>query len=387
MLSRADAGSGSSPRLERIRMIKRTPFGTAPDGQPVTVYELAAGSVRVRIMDFGATIVGIDTPDASGNVKDIVLGFGSLEGYFDNPAGYGATIGPSANRTDKGEVPIAGTVYQLAKNDGPTKENNLHTDLAHGLHKRVWKANADEGANQVTFTYQLEDGELGLPGNRTFTASYRLTDAAEAAAADAENAPVLTLSYCCDTDVETFVNMTNHVYFNLAGHDSGTVRDQLACVHAEHFLPLREDSVSTGEVRTVAGTPFDFRAAKTIGAQIDEDDEQLKRARGYDHCFCVDGYESDASPRPALTATDPASGRTLSIDITAPGAHLYTGNWLGDENAKDGASYTPNDGFAFEPEFWPDNVHHEDWEHPVCTPEHPWTSTIVYRFSAATAKN
>ena len=358
-------------------MIQTHPFGTAPDGQPVTVYDLAAGAARVRVMDFGATLVGVDVPDASGNTADVLLGFGELDGYFDNPACYGATIGPVANRTDRGEVPIAGTVYQLPKNDGPDQANNLHSDLAHGLHKRVWDAKTDEAANTVRFTCTLADGELGLPGNRTFTAEYALTT-------DEDGTTALTLTYGCTTDAETYVNMTNHSYFNLAGHASGSALTQLVRVRAEHFLPLREDSVSTGEVREVAGTPFDFCAAKALGTDIEADDEQLHRARGYDHCFCVDSYKHDAAtPRPALTAEDPASGRTLDIAITAPGAHLYTGNWLDDKNAKDGATYTPRDGFAFEPEFWPDNVHHDDWEHPVCTPDHPFRSQIVYRFSTA----
>ena len=356
-------------------MIEKTNFGTAPDGKPVTVYELAAGTCRARVMDFGATLVGLDAPASDGTVADILLGFGSLEGYLDNPACYGATIGPSANRTDRGEVLLSGNVYQLPKNDGPQQENNLHTDLAHGLHKRVWDAEPDEAGNAVRFTCKLADGEFGLPGNRTFSASYALS-------ADDGGAAVLTLEYGCTTDAETYVNVTNHSYFNLSGHDSGTVRDQLVRVDAERYLPVREDSVSEGEVLPVEGTPFDFRTAKPLGADIEADDEQLRRARGYDHCLCVDGYERDGEPRRALHAEDPATGRTLDIDITAPGAHLYTGNWLDDTDAKDGASYRPNDGFAFEPEFWPDNVHHVFWEHPVCTPEHPFSSTIVYRFAA-----
>ena len=357
-------------------MIETHPFGTAPDGSTVTVYELAAGPARVRVMDFGATLVGVDAPDASGTTADVLLGFDALEGYFDNPACYGATIGPVANRTDRAEVPLDGTVYHLLGNDGPNQANNLHTDLARGLHKRVWDARVDEAANAVVFSCTLADGELGLPGNRTFTAEYAL-------AQDAEGAATLTLTYGCTTDAETYVNMTNHSYFNLAGHASGSALDQLVHICAERFLPVREDSVSTGEVHEVAGTPFDFRTPKALGTDIEADDEQLHRAHGYDHCFCVDGYGPDAAPRAALTAHDPASGRVLDIAITAPGAHLYTGNWLDDASAKDGASYTPRDGFAFEPEFWPDNVHHSDWEHPVCTPDHPYRSQIVYRFSSA----
>lgn len=181
-------------------------------------------------MDYGATILGIEVPDASGDVADIALGFDALDGYFDNPACYGGTIGPSANRTDKGQIEIAGTVYQMARNDGPDKANNLHTDLEHGLHKRVWNATVDEITNTVSFTCKLADGELGLPGNRTFTVAYVLQ-------AGPTGAAELTCTQSCVTDADTFVNMTNHTYFNLAGHDAGTVLDQVVTIDAEAFLP------------------------------------------------------------------------------------------------------------------------------------------------------
>ena len=355
-------------------MITTTPFGIAPNGAPVTVYDLVCAGARARVMNYGAAIVGIEVPDASGNVADIVLGFDCLEGYFDNPACYGGTIGPSANRTDKGQVLIDGTVYQMACNDGPTKGNNLHTDLEHGLHKRTWDAVVDELANTVSFSCQLADGELGLPGNRTFTVTYSLQ---VGPAGTAE----LTCEQGCSTDADTFVNMTNHSYFNLAGHDAGKVLDQIATIDAKTFLPQRKDNVSSGEVRPVDGTPFDFRAPKALGRDIDVKDEQLDIARGFDHCFCIDGFNPDGEPRHALRLQDLASARTLDIFVTAPGAHLYTGNWLNDTDAKNGCSYEPRDGVAFEPEFWPDNNHHADWAHPICTPDHPFSSTIVYRFS------
>ena len=175
--------------------------------------------------------------------------------------------------------------------------------------------------------------------------------------------------------------MTNHSYFNLAGHDSGQVDDQLVRIDANSYLPVREDSVSTGEVLDVTGTPFDFRKMHQLGELITQVDEQLRRARGYDHCLCIDGFERGAAPRHALHAEDPTSGRTLDVAITAPGAHLYTGNWLDDAQAKDGASYTPRCGFAFEPEYYPDAVHHPAWDQPVCTPNAPYRERIVYRFS------
>ena len=349
-------------------------FGHTPEGAQARVFELRSEHARVRVSDFGATLVGADVPDRDGALADVVLGFGSVEGYAGaNGACYGGVIGPVANRTDRAEVPIDGTIYHLPGNDGPRGENNLHSDLKRGLHKRVWDAAVDEAGNAVEFTLALADGELGLPGNRTFTASYEL--------AERDGAFELRVVYGCVTDAKTCVNMTNHAYFNLSGHDGGLVLDHMVRTDADEFLPLRPDCVSTGEKVDVAGTPFDFREPHRIGERVDADDEQISIARGYDQCLCVRGYEPDAAPRHALRVEDPSSGRTLDVLITAPGAHLYTGNWLDDADAKGGATYVPRSGFAFEPEFYPDFVHHPEWPQSACEPGHPYSSTIVYRFS------
>lgn len=349
-------------------------FGVTPEGSKAHAYILSNDHARVRVSDFGATLLGVEVAGSDGSFDDVVLGFSSVEGYAGpNSACYGGTIGPVANRTDKAEVPLAGNVYHLPKNDGPDSANNLHSDLTRGLHKRLWETSI-EGDDVVSFCLTLADGELGLPGERSFTVTYRLIEDA--------SGPALVVTHSCATDAVTYVNMTNHTYFNLAGHDSGDVHDQVVSIDADEFLPVREDSVSTGETRRVEGTPFDFRSPKALGTDISEDCEQLMRARGYDHCFCVRGYDPKGEPRHALHAEDPKSGRVLDILITTPGAHLYTGNWLDDaEGVKDDATYVPRSGFAFEPEFYPDCVHHPDWPQSVCAPDEPYRSTIVYRFS------
>lgn len=357
-------------------MINIASFGVTPDGRESHAYALYDGRTVVRVSDFGATLLGIETPGADGTVADVVLGYESVLGYAGpNGACYGGTIGPVANRTDRAEVPLGATVYHLPGNDGPDGRNNLHTDLDRGLHKRLWDATADEATDTVTFSCALGDGELGLPGNRSFTVSYSL--------AQRDGASELTVTQTCSTDSPTYVNTTNHAYFNLAGHASGSIHDQVVAIDADAFLPVRGDSVSEGEVRPVDGTPFDFREPKPLGRDIAESDVQLERARGYDHCFCVRGFLRDGEPRHALSATDQASGRALDVLITTPGAHLYTGNWLDDsEGVKDDAAYGPRSGFAFEPEFYPDCVHHQDWDQSVCEPGRPYVSTIVYRFSS-----
>lgn len=352
-------------------MISRTSFGVTPKGLPASTYTLSAGPVQLTLTDFGAAVQSLKVVGSDNKQHDIVLGFDKLEDYFDNPACHGATIGPSANRIDKAEVPLHGTLYHLPKNDGPSKQNNLHTDLARGLHKRLWHAAPDDEKNAVVFTLSVPDGEFGLPGARRFTVCYALVSTT--------TGTELLLSQECVSDQPTFVNMTNHMYFNLSGHNSGTVRNHAVRINAKNYLPLRADCVSQGLRAPVAGGPFDFRSEKLIGADIDADNEQLHIAHGYDHCFCIDGYRSEAAPRVALAATG-AKAR-LEIALTAPGAHFYTGNWLNDRNAKEGAIYRPNDGFAFEPEFYPDCIHHPEWDQPICEPEHPWHSKIVYRIT------
>lgn len=371
-------------------MISVEAFGPTPQGDVAQRFTLSTACAQVALTNFGATWLSCVLPDAQGTQADVLLGFDKLEGYFDNPACYGATIGPSANRTALGELFVAGTRYQLPQNEGPNQQNNLHTDLAAGLHKRLWQAHADDKNNAVTFSFDAPDGLWGLPGNRHFTVRYTLTEEPsqlEEASQPGEDAQsgksagvVLTIEQRATTDAPTFVNMTNHSYFNLAGIGAGSCLNTHVRINAANYLPVRADSVSEGTIDAVAGTPFDFRQEKPLGQDIDQPSVQLARARGYDHCMVVDGFAPDAAPREALVAHDPESGRTLRISITTPGAHLYTGNWLDDKNAKAGVSFAPRDGFAFEPEFMPDCAHHPAWPQPVCTPEHPWSQTIVYRF-------
>ena len=347
-------------------MIATDVFGQLPTGQDVHRYTLSGGDITVRIMDFGATVLGIDVPDATGDVADVVLGFDALEGYFDDPACFGATIGPVANRTAGASMTIDGTTWQMIDNN---HGNNLHTDLDHGLHKRLWKAVVDDAANSVTMTCVFEHGELGLPGARTFTAAFSIN-----------NQGVFRIEYGVESDRRTYVAMTNHSYFNLGGHGAGDVRDHELTVHASHYLPVDEHTVPTGEIADVDGTVFDFRMPKLIGINLDAEDEQLARCHGYDHCFCVDNYWDCGNLRHAATLTDTASGRNLDVSITTPGLQVYTGNWLGDTGAKDEVDYTRASGVALEPEMYPDTMHNKMFPQGLVGPGHPYRSIIEYRF-------
>ena len=297
-------------------MITSELFGTAPCGTPVHRYTLNGPEICVRIMDYGATVLGIDVRDIPGNVRDVVLGFDKLEDYFDNPACFGATIGPVANRTAGATITIDGTDWHLPANEGV---NNLHSDLEHGLHKRVWDVELDEVHNAVRMTTSLEDG--------TFTAVFTVT-----------RTGVFRVEYGCESDRATYVSMTNHTYFNLAGHNAGMDCEHFFIANAAHYLPINEQNIPT------------------------------------------DGYQYGRNLRRALHVEEMWTGRELDYYTTAPGVQLYTGNWLGDEHAKDDANYGWGAGFALEAEMYPDTPHQPLFPQGIVGPGHPYSNVIEYHF-------
>lgn len=351
-------------------MVTVTPFGTMPDGRPFSLYEISdgtAGGITVRVTDLGATITGIDAPDRSGTLTDVVLGFDEGNRYLDNAAAYfGATVGPSANRTLDSRVPVGGSVYQLPQNEGP---NNLHTDPAQGLHAQLWSALVDNDG--VTFACAAADGACGLPGNRLFMVRYEVREA------------TLRVTYRAVSDAETFINLTNHAYFNLAGEGSGSVLGHELELKARAFTPQDAAHIPTGEIRPVAGTPFDFTVPKALGKDIDADDEQISFGSGYDHNFCIDGFNAEATePRVAAVLHDPVSGRTLTLATTLPGLQIYTGNFVGEEHGKNGHAYHGRESVALEPQYYPSNLARPGFEKAVFGPLKPYCAISEYRFSA-----
>ena len=359
-------------------MVESSMFGMLPDGSCAMKYTIPAGNAALTVTDFGATVLGLSVPDRDGNVDDIVLGFSGLEGYFDDPACYGATIGPVANRTRGAELTIGSQPYALERNDGPDNANNLHSSLTEGLHKRLWERIEDESDDSLTLACNRADGELGLPGNRRFTATFSLAEGQDGYRVD--------IRYRCESDKETFVNMTNHTYFNLAGHASGSALHTVVAIDADSFLPIADDHVPDGRILPVAGTPFDFRTPKALGQDLGRASVQLERGHGIDHCFCVRGWEPDGKLRHALSAHDLKSGRTLDISVTTPGIQLYPGNWLDDPEGKDGTSYIAGAGFAAEAEYFPDCAHHPSWPQPVCTPKRPYEIGISWMLGTYTQR-
>ena len=347
-------------------MIKAEQFGTTPDGKAVMRYTLTGKDITVRIMNFGATILGIDVPDISGTVRDVVLGYDRFEDYLDNPANFGSTVGPVANRTAGGSMVIGGTEYHMPQNENG---NNLHSDFQYGLQKRVWDVAVDEEANALHMSVDLAHEELGLPGNRHFTADFSIA-----------HAGTLRIEYGCESDRRTYVAMTNHTYLNLAGHDAGMDCEHFIRAHAEHFLPTDDGNIPTGQVAPVAGTVFDFRELKPIALDIDGDDPQIVKCHGYDHCLCIDDYRYGTNVRQAMHVEEMWTGRELDYYTSAPGVQLYTGNWLDEQHAKDDATYSWTSGLALEAEMYPDTPHHANFPQGFVGPGHPYSNVIEYHF-------
>lgn len=338
-------------------------FGTTKCGKDVYAYTLSnANGMQAKIINYGAILVSLLVPDKSGKLEDVVLGFDNLEGYYKNGSFFGSTIGPNANRIAGASFEIDGKTYQVDVNDGP---NNLHSHIEIGYHKLVW--NAAEGDNSVTLTLDDNNGEMGFPGNKKVILTYSLSEDNE-----------LKIAYHVSVDTNTIVNMTNHTYFNLSGHQSGKIEDHLLQLFASSYTPVVQGAIPTGEIAPVAGTPMDFTKAKPIGQDINEDFEQLKLTLGYDHNFVID--DADGSLKEIAVVEDPKSGRKMKVFTTLPGVQFYAGNCIGEETGKDNAAYGPRKGFCLETQYYPDNIHHPNFPQAIFGPDKDYESETVYQF-------
>lgn len=327
--------------------VEKCIFGQSPDGQEIYLYTISnRQGMKAAVTNLGAALVSLWVPDKDGNVADVVLGFDKAEDYYGNPSFFGTIIGPSANRTGGAEITIDGVSYQLDANDNA---NNLHSHKEKGYHKRLWDVTIE--GNGVTFTLEDTDGNMGFPGNKKVTATYSLSDCNE-----------LKLQYHGCSDCKTILNPTNHTYFNLDGHDSGSIENHRMWMNASHYTPLGEGSIPTGEIAAVQGTPMDFTRVKKIGTEIDADFEQLKLAGGYDHNWVINNWT--AGVRTCAKVMAPRSGRVMKVHTTLPGLQFYAGNYIDRQMGKKGAIYDKRCGFALETQFFPDAVHHDNF--PSC---------------------
>ncbi len=338
-------------------------FGVTKDGREIYAFTLSnANGVRARVINYGAILVNLFVPDKDGNVEDVVLGFDTLEGYYDNGSFFGATIGPSANRIGDACFEIGGKLFHIDVNDG---KNNLHSHREEGYHKQVW--DAKEGTDSVTFTLEGTDGAMGFPGNKKVAMTYSLSE---------DNA--LQLKYHASSDADTIINLTNHTYFNLAGHKAGKIEDHLLMLNASFYTPTDAGSIPTGEIAPVAGTPMDFTEAKPIGQDINADFEQLRMAQGFDHNFVLDG--AAGTLREIAKVQDPKSGRRMQVLTDLPGVQFYAGNCIAEEVGKENTLYGPRMGFCLETQYYPDNIHHPEFPSAVFGPGKDYDSVTIYKF-------
>lgn len=338
-------------------------------------YTIGSDTLRARITNYGCTLLNLWVTDNTGAERDIVLGYEDIEDYFDNPPCFGSCVLPNANRIAGAQFSLNGCTYILDKNDG---DNNLHSGNE-PLHKRLWGVETVENSS-VTFVIGSEDGDCGFPGNREYTVTYSIDDNR------------LRIDYSCISDKDTLFNPTNHSYFNLSGHDAGSVLDHKLTINADTFTPSDEHSICHGDIKAVAGTPMDFTTPTKIGERIDADYDQLKWGNGYDHNYCVKGTSpvtqntgnadtdaADTAAIPAATLTNEAGDLTLNIYTTASCLQLYTGNYISKEDiGKGNHPYAPRCGVALETQFAPNAINTATLEPPILKKGVLGTSTTEY---------
>lgn len=341
--------------IPRMR-IEESGFGTTPDGRAVRKFTMeGAGGMRVGAMSWGAALTEVLVPDRTGQTANVTLGYGSIAEYLEGRSFFGCVAGRFANRIAAGRFAVDGVQYELARNDGA---NHLHGGLR-GFDKALWdgKPFRREGEVGVRWTLLSPDGDEGYPGNLRVTAEYALAEGNR-----------LSFEYWAVTDRPTPVNLTNHSYWNLAGAGSATVLDHEIALRCPFYLPSDAALLPTGEVRPVAGTPFDFARAKPIGRDMGG------VAGGYDHCMVV-GKPADALGR-AATVRDPSSGRVMEVFTTEPGVQFYTGNFL------TGMPFPKHGGFCLETQRFPDSPNIGHFPSCILRPGQTYHHRTVHRFSA-----
>jgi aldose 1-epimerase len=350
---------------------KSQTFGKTSAGEPVELFSLTnSKGMQADIMTYGGILVSLKVPDRGGKPADVVLGFDTLDGYLTNPPPYfGALIGRYGNRIGGGRFTLNGTEYKLAQNNGP---NHLHGGLR-GFDKVLWKARTPD-ARSLELTYLSKDGEEGYPGNLTVNVTYTLTENNE-----------LKIDYRATTDKDTVLNLTNHSYFNLGGQGEGDVLGHQILINADSFTPVDSGLIPTGELRSVEGTPFDFRQARAIGERIDAPDEQLKFGKGYDQNYVLN--RSGSGLELAAKVIEPKSGRVMEVLTTEPGVQFYTGNNLdGSIHGKEGKVYGRRYGLCLETQHFPDSPNKPNFPSVVLKPGAQYQTTTVYRFSGNTSQ-
>lgn len=345
-------------------MVTKETYGTHK-GKEVLLFTLTNGKGNVlKLTSFGARIVWIEVPDRTGKKENITFGFDTFEGMIGGDPYYGAVVGRYANRIAKGKFMLDGVEYTLPVNNGP---NSLHGGPG-GWHSVVWDGEEvkDSKLPSVRFTYHSPDMEEGYPGNVHVETQYTWTDNDE-----------IIIDYKCSADKRTVLNITNHAYFNLHGAGNGDILDHELVIKASKFVAVDSTLIPTGELRPVAGTPFDFTSPHTVGERIGEPYEQLIRGKGYDHTFVLDNIKEVD-----VTVYDPSTGRFMEVITDQPGVQFYCGNFLnGSRIGYGGKPYNYRSGLCLETGHFPDSPNHPEFPSTVLNPGETFTSRTLYRFS------
>ncbi|WP_306891321.1 aldose epimerase family protein [Ancylobacter amanitiformis] len=356
--------------LARTARLRREPFGTLADGTAIERLRLIGDAgFEVAILTFGAAVQALHVPDRDGVSADIVLGHDSLAPYASDRRYFGAAVGRYANRIQGGSFTLDGITCHVPANDGP---NALHGG-PDGFDRRVWSVEAitDGPAPSVTLGLVSPDGDQGFPGTLAVRLTYALTGPRE-----------LSIAFEATTDRPTLVNLTHHGFFNLAGvAEGGDVLDHVLTLAADSYLPVDALAIPRGGPAPVAGTPFDFRTPKAIGADIRSAQEQLRLGRGYDHNYCLSGGRTRA-PRFVARVEHPGSGRVMELLTDQPGLQFYSGNFLdGTAEGKFGRLHRQSDAFCLEPQAWPDTPNRGDFPSARLDPGETYRHVSLYRFS------
>lgn len=347
--------------------LKREDFQAEVNGKETDLFILKnKNEMEIAVTNYGGFVVAVMAPDKNGDYADVVLGHSSLHDYLHTPELYlGSLVGRYGNRIAGGKFTLEGKEYTLAINNGP---NTLHGGLT-GFNAVVWDA---EQLNSQTLklNYLSVDGEEGFPGNLSVEVIYHLSN---------DNA--LEISYQAMTDKTTIVNLTQHSFFNLAGNakPTPTICNHILTINADHYTPMDNVSVPTGQIAPVAGTPMDFRTPHVVGKRIDDEFEQLVFGKGYDHCYVLNKKETGELSF-AAKVTEPESGRTLEVYTTEPGVQLYTGNWLGGFEGKYGATYPERSAICLETQHFPDSPNKPHFPSVVLHPGEVYTQKCIYKF-------
>jgi aldose 1-epimerase len=341
-------------------------FKTTHRGKTVSLYELKnQNGLRALITNYGAKIVLLEIPDRNGNPDDIVLGYNTAEEYIKGDPYFGAAIGRFANRIAGGLFQLDGKTYQVALNNPP---NHLHGGTE-GFNGKVWQVKSND-SKHLELEYISPDGEENYPGNLKVRLSYELTDDNE-----------LKISYRAKTDRPTIVNLSHHSFFNLAGHDAGSVLNHRIMINADYFTPTDENLIPTGKLRPVSNSPMDLRRETAIAEGIFKDDEQLKIAGGYDHNFVLNKKRNEGISLAACVYEE-NSGRQMEVYTDQPGMQFYTGNSLsGQDKVKSNRPYKKHSAFCLETQNFPDAPNKAEFPSPVLRPDEEYKHLCIYAFS------